>query len=267
MKPYQIGMIGCGHMGMAIIDGALSAGLLKKEEITVYDHSERVQTICSEKGLHQSATIKDLAEHSSLVVLAITPQAMDGVLKELAGLQLDCVLSIAAAITMRHIASFLPPETAIIRVMPNTPLMVSCGATAICHNEFVKQPDLEFVRHLFDSLGIVRAVSEDQMDQLIAVNGSTPAYFYYFLNTMLEDAIRSGIEPETARALLVQTMIGSGKILQENPDIPIRSFIDAVCSKGGTTIEAVGVMEQSDFKDIIRRANEACIKRSVELKK
>ena len=266
MKQYRLGFIGCGHMGMSIARGALNRGLLKTEEIAVFDPSETIRKNCAELGFAVCGSEAELAETAHVVLLAVTPQVVDSVLPKLSGLDIDCLLSIVAALSMQHIRD-LAGDIPVIRVMPNTPLMVSCGATALCHTDDVSAEDLAFVRSMFEALGVVRDIPESQMNNIIAVHGSTPAYFYYFLNSILKDVIRRGVDPETARTLLVQTMIGSGKLLAAEPDKPLEDFVASVCSKGGTTIEAIRVFEAEDLDSMVERADEKCINRAIELSK
>ena len=184
MKQYRLGFIGCGHMGMSIARGALNRGLLKAEEIAVFDPSETIRKNCAELGFAVCGSEAELAETAHVVLLAVTPQVVDSVLPKLSGLDIDCLLSIVAALSMQHIRD-LAGDIPVIRVMPNTPLMVSCGATALCHTDDVSAEDLAFVRSMFEALGVVRDIPESQMNNIIAVHGSTPAYFYYFLNSII----------------------------------------------------------------------------------
>ena len=266
MKQYRLGFIGCGHMGMSIARGVLSRNLLKAEEIAVFDPSETIRETCRDLGFAMPGSEAELAENAHIVLLAVTPQVVDSVLPKLRDIQIDCLLSIVAALSMKHIRD-LAGDIPVIRVMPNTPLMVSCGATAMCHTDDCAEEDLAFVTSMFESLGVVRNIPESQMNDIIAVHGSTPAYFYYFLNSILKDTIRRGVDPETARTMLVQTMIGSGKLLEAEPDKPLEAFVDSVCSKGGTTIEAIQVFQNEDLDSMVQRANEECIRRAIELSK
>ena len=266
MKQYRLGFIGCGHMGMSIARGVLNNSLLKAEEIAVYDPSESIQETCRNLGFAVCGSEKELAENAHIVLLAVTPQIVDKVLPKLRDVQINCLLSIVAALSMKHIRD-LAGDIPVIRVMPNTPLMVSCGAAAMCHTDDCDIDDLAFVTSLFEALGVVRSIPESQMNDIISVHGSTPAYFYYFLNSILKDTIRRGVDPETARTLLVQTMIGSGKLLEAEPDKPLEEFVDSVCSKGGTTIEAIRVFRHEDLDRMVKKANDECIRRAEELSK
>lgn len=266
MKKKQLGMIGCGHMGMSILNGIIDQHLLQPEEILVFDPSEAIQQRCKEIGVLLAQDLHEVAKDSHYVMFAVTPQVIPTVLEELKGTEIECGISIIAATTISYFQNYLG-KIPMIRLMPNTPLLVSCGATAICSSEECTDKQKSFVNSIFSSLGIVEEILEEQMDDIIVVQGSTPAYFYYFLNCLLKDAVERGITEEVARPLLVQTMIGSGELLKSQPEQSVESFIDSVCSKGGTTIEAIQVLQEKQLDQIIKQANVACVNRAKELKR
>ena len=149
--------------------------------------------------------------------------------------------------------------------MPNTPLQINEGATALCKSDNCKADEYDFVYKLFDSMGVTKTIPEDKMNEMVSVHGSTPAYLYYFIECLLKDIEDRGVDRSAARALIVQTFIGAAKLLQREPNRPIQEFIDEVCSKGGTTIEAVTELKNQDLEKIIHEANEKCINRAKEL--
>ncbi len=124
-----------------------------------------------------------------------------------------------------------------------------------------------FVQALFESTGVVCEIPEERMNEMVCVHGSIPAYVYYLTECILQDMVARGHEEADAREMLVQTVIGSGKLMQAHPEKPLQAFIDEVCSKGGTTIEAVNEMRAQKMDRIIHDANEKCIRRADELSK
>jgi pyrroline-5-carboxylate reductase len=135
----------------------------------------------------------------------------------------------------------------------------------MCKSEECRADEYDFVFQLFNSMGVTRTVPEAQINASVAVHGSTPAYVYYFAECLINDAVARGMDEEAARALIVQTIIGAGSLLQSDSRRPISSFIDEVCSKGGTTIEAIQSLKENGLADILHTASEKCIQRAEEL--
>ncbi len=260
----KLGILGLGHMGSAILDGALSS--LDRSDIIVYDPTPEKKEAAKARGIEVAQNEAELSRNAHMVLFAIRPQDADSVLRNMAGVAPECLLTIAAGVPIHRFTDVFP-DLAVIRAMPNTPLQIGCGAVALCRNEACSEEDYAFAKNLFARLGAVADIDESHMCDIIAVNGSTPAYFYYYIECMLEDAVRRGIKEEDARTLLVETMIGSGMLLRNNPEKPISVFVDEVCSRGGTTIEAIQVFRDSDFKKIVEEADTACIRRAEEIGK
>lgn len=263
-KKYLMGFIGCGHMGMAIAKGAIAKEYLERFQICVYDPSEEVRTACKGQGFNVLSSEKEVIRNSHLVVLAVRPQILDEVLENMKGEPVDTLLSIVTGATIAHLQAALD-NAPVIRAMPNTPLQISEGATAMCKSDNCKADEYDFVFQLFNSMGVTKTIPEDKMNKIIALSGSTPAYVYYFINCILKDAIDRGLDDWDARALLVQTVIGSAKLLQQNPKTSIEEFINEVCTPGGTTIEAINSMREQHLETLIHEANEKCITRAEEL--
>lgn len=264
-RAFKLGLIGCGHMGMAIIRGAVAREFLRPDAICVFDRKEEVRKACENEGFHAFDTMQEAAASCDITLLAVTPQAIDEVLPLLKKASVKCLLSIVTGVSIAYFQEKLGASVPVIRVMPNTPLQIGCGATALCRSQNCSDADYDFIFRCFGSMGIARTIPEDQMNDIITVHGSTPAYFYYYVQCLLEDAVSRGIDEESARALLVQTMIGSGLLLQQKADRPISELVDEVCSKGGTTIEAVKVLKERDLSGILHEADEKCIHRACQL--
>lgn len=261
---YPLGLIGCGHMGMAIIRGAVRKHCLEASQICVFDRKKEVRQACRKEGFVPFDSLSEAAGNCHIVLLAVTPQAVDEVLTQLAG-KTECLLSIVTGISIGYIHKTLSENVPVVRVMPNTPLQLGCGASAICRSENCPPDKYSFILRLFEAVGVVREIPEEQMNEVITVSGSTPAYFYYFLQCLLDDAVSRGMDEKTARELLVQTMIGSGRLLEQKADRPVSELVDEVCSKGGTTIEAVSVLKKEGLGKILSKASDACLARAKEL--
>ena len=263
-RRFTIGFIGLGHMGLAIARGAATKVYVERYEIAVYDPSVRTAKLCQEESFTQLNSEKEVAENCHIVLLAVTPQHIEEVLDHLKGADIQCLLSIVTGVSIGHLQEKLG-KVPVIRAMPNTPLQIGEGATALCMSENCPADDYDFVFKLFSSMGLARTLKESQLTEAVALNGSTPAYFYYVVQCLMEDAVERGIDEEAARALIVQTMIGSGKLLQENRTKPLADMIDEVCTKGGTTIEAIQSLKDQNLKNVFHEADEKCIHRAEEL--
>ena len=258
----KLGILGLGHMGMAVAEGALR--LYSPEDVCAYDISPQKQQAAQKLGITIFPSCREVCENASIVLTAIRPQDIDQVLQEIREAVPQCILTIAAGIPIRRFTDVLG-SIPVIRAMPNTPLQLGEGAVALCRNEVCPDAYMEEAMKLFSTMGKAVVIDESHMCDIIAVNGSTPAYFYYLVQCLLEDAVSRGIDEADARTLIVQTMIGSGKLLEADPQKPVSEFVIAVCSKGGTTIEAISVMKKRDLNKLIRDADQACIDRAEEL--
>ena len=265
-KKYTLGIIGLGHMGGAIAKGSVRNDYLERYEIAVYDPSEHARKDCNIEGFAYLSDVHQLTADSHIILLAVTPQQVEGVLEEIGNDNMDVVLSIVTGVSIAHLQERLH-HTPIIRGMPNTPLQIGEGATALCMSDDCRADDYDFVFQLFASMGVTRTVPEDKMNEIVTVHGSIPAYVYYFVQCILDDAMARGIDERDARALLVQTFIGSAQLLKKYPERSIEQFVDEVCSKGGTTIEAIGELKTRNIAEIIHDANEKCIARAKQLGK
>lgn len=266
MKEYKLGFIGCGHMGFAIAEGIKEKGFEKAENIFIYDIQESIMNKCRAEGFLAATSLKELCDKSEIIVLATTPQISDDILKEIKNYEIKNILSIVTGLSTDYINSYCK-DASIVRAMPNTPLQIGYGATALCANKGCDKDIYAYIKGLFASIGLVEEVEENQFALLVSVHGSTPAYFYYYLECIFEDLVDRGFDEKIARCFLVETMIGSGEMLKKEKDKPITDFVDAVCSPGGTTIQAINHLKDNSLKDLIKEANEKCINRAKEFEK
>lgn len=265
-RKYTLGIIGLGRMGLAIARGAVRKEYIERYQIAVYDKSEHAKKDSLLESFDNLDSMQEVVENSHIVLLAVTPQQIEGVLDQMQDYNINTVLSIVTGVSIAHLQSRLH-NAPIIRAMPNTPLQINEGATALCKSDNCKADDYDFVFQLFASMGVTRTIKEEQMEDIVAVHGSTPAYIYYFVQCILKDAAARGIDEDDARALLVQTVIGSGKLLANSQNKPLHEFIDEVCSKGGATIEAIDELQKQNMEKIIHDTDERCIKRAKNLGK
>lgn len=269
MKKYRFGVVGAGNMGMAIADGAVRAGLLTPAEVLLCDRSEEKCAAHRAKGYAVTPDAAACYAESETLLLAVKPQNFDEVLADLGacGGEKPLVVSIAAGVTCARIERALGADTAIVRVMPNTPLMLGRGATSLVKNAAATAEQLAQVRALFDTMGITVVFDrEDMLNEVIPYAGSAPAYLYAFADAMVKSAAQHGVGEQDALRLFCQTMIGSAEMLLRGDKTP-EELIKAVCSPGGTTLAAMEVLERRDLYGMLAEASDKCVARAYELGK
>ena len=263
---YKFGILGVGKMGGAILDGVVSSGIYDKKDILLYSPSENTQTNYKNKGFSFALNEKDLFKNSEIILISIKPQLFDEVLSKAIDLDFNnkCILSIAAGKSLKTISSYFKNAT-IVRAMPNLPASIKEGAITVCFNEDNKLKD-EAIK-ILSSIGIVRTIKEEEMDDTLALNGSMPAYAYLFAKAFIDYATKKGIDFDVARDLTCEAIKGSMDMILANKETPIQTLIDNVCSKGGTTIAGLNKLYDNEFEKAIYECSEACSNRSKELGK
>ena len=267
MKTYRFGVLGAGNMGTAIVEGAVRAGLFPPAQALLFNRSAEKREKNREKGFAVTGDYTEVYTACDTVVLGVKPQNFDEILPVLSGCRCEkpLVVSIAAGITFAKIERALGADTPVVRVMPNTPLMLGEGAAQLVKNAAATQEQLDAVRALFDTMGATAVFDEESMlNEVIPYAGSAPAYLYAYADAFVQSAKQHGINEDDALTLICQTMIGSAKMLLRRDKTPAE-LIRAVCSPGGTTIEGMKVLEDRDLYGIVSEACDKCIKRAYEL--
>lgn len=263
----KFGVIGVGNMANAILESILDNGVFSPSEIVLYDPYSKVIDKFVSKGCFVADSPDELLDRSDLVLLAVKPgnieQALGNLTVNTSG---KCIVSIAAGISSGYLKKFLCEGTYVIRVMPNTPIMVKCGATAIAFNDGVPEKYWNKAVSIFSNAGSVCFVDESLINAATAVNGSGPAYFFTMADEMVKAAEEHGLDRETALILTAKTMEGAARMLLESGRSP-SELADAVSSPGGTTLAALNEMKNSGFYEAIRKGMAACVKRAFELGK
>ena len=261
-----IGFIGAGNMAGAIISGILNND--KGCRLYAYDID---RSKCERFGerVDCCASIREMIETCDCLFLAVKPQVISRVLIELSEYTVDwskkVFVTMVAGISTDYIAShFQGYAPAIVRIMPNTPMMLGYGATGICANKNATDEQVDMIKALLSGAGVVCDVPEHQMNASISINGSSPAYIFLFAKAVMDYAKSEGINEDDALTLFSNTLIGSAHMLMESHMDP-QSLIDMVTSPGGTTQEALRVFHEKQFCDIVGAAMAACTKRANEL--
>ena len=266
MQHKFITFVGGGNMAQAIVFGLLKRGY-PAGNITVCDPSEEKRQLFAEKGV-QVATDNVAAVSSEVVLLAVKPQVLAKVCAPLSAVDFSdkFVISIAAGISLARLNALLPTARSIVRVMPNTPALVGEGMAGLFAAKNTSENDRTFAQDLLSAVGKTLWVdSEEQMHTVTAASGSSPAYFFQFLEAMQQGLIEMGLSAENARELVQQAMLGSAKMVVENPQVDLATLRQNVTSKGGTTAAALNVFNQRQFNDIVQQAMRACVARSKEM--
>lgn len=263
-KKFKLGVIGAGFMSSAIINGAIAGKKLSPEQIIVSDVNDCALDKMKAIGVNVTKDNSFLSNNAEFVLFAVKPQNINDVLCMINGCCCSKFISIMAGVKKDKIKSILT-NAKVARCMPNTPCSIGYGAVGVDILDFDDNDDINFVLNLLSSFAEVVCVEEKYLNAVTGISGSSPAYFYLFLKGIIESGVEHGLNYEEAKRLAASTMIGAGKMVTENWDKTIDELINAVCSKGGTTIEAVNVYNQNNLTDITKRAINACVKRAGEL--
>lgn len=261
-----IGFIGAGKMAEALIKAILKAKITKN--ILASDKSQERLEHLKGLGVKTTDSNKEVVKKSNVIILAVKPQNMAEVLNEVKGIVTEkhLIISIAAGIKIKTIQDVMKGEISVIRVMPNTPCLVGEMAAGFSVGKYAKDADIKMVAGILNSAGKAFVVCEDMLDAVTGLSGSGPAFMAFILESMVEAAVNQGLSKDVATELAIQTMIGTGKLLQGTGLSP-RELIDMVSSPNGTTVAGRKVLEKSDVKKVINKTIDAATKRSRELGK
>ena len=260
----KLGIIGLGNMATAMLGGIIKAGLFAPSDITGSDASKE-QRDKAEKtlkiGVCENNT--DAVRESRYVILAVKPQVYETVLTQIKDSLSDdqVVISIAPGKTLSYLSDMLGSSKKIVRLMPNTPALVGEGCTGVCKNDKVTDEEFAFVLKMLEGFGKAYEVKESQMDAVVAVSGSSPAYVFILIDAMADGAVAEGLDRATAIKMAAQAVLGSAKMVLETGKHPAE-LKDMVCSPAGTTIDAVAVLEEAGFRGAVIDAMEACAEKS-----
>lgn len=262
MNNYKLGVIGAGNMSSAITKGILTNGILAPDEIIVSDLSEEKLDQARALGMYATQDNLYLASHVDYLLFAVKPQSFPDIAALIKGKISAKVISIMAGITIATLKDSLQAKK-ICRVMPNTPCMIGSGMSALCFDGY-QTSEKSFPLAVFSGLGEIIELDERKFDAVTSVSGSGPAYVYMFAEGMIRGGINGGLSYEEAKKLTLATLIGGARMISLS-EKPIPELIDAVCSKGGTTIQAVTHYRMSGLEDIIAEGVDRCRARSVEM--
>ncbi len=255
---YKLGIIGCGVMGKAIYTANSNLSTI------VYDVLPEKTSPFVKLGAVAANSIQELLDNSEYVLISIKPQQAEALFKSADFSNVKVLISIMAGIKIDKIRTYLNNDKiAIVRVMPNLPIMVKKGTSALAFSNVIED-DKKFILTMFENGGVAIIVEEKYFDAVTAVSGSGPAYVYMFIDAMAKGGVVNGLSYEDAKRLAIGTVIGAATYAAKS-DTPLSQMIDAVCSKGGTTIEAVNYFREKDLEGTVIEAETKAAIRSGEL--
>lgn len=267
LKNKKISFIGGGNMAQALISGLLAKGILP-EYITVSDPNPDNREQLQAKGINTIDSAKNPLDAlmADVVVLAVKPQIMSTVVADFSQvLDKQLIISVAAGLSTDSLTKMLNGYQNIVRAMPNTPAMVQAGATGLYATDSIDEQEKQLATELMGASGLVIWVDdEEQLHAVTAVSGSAPAYFFYFIESVIQGGIDLGLSQEQASALAMQTALGAAKMSISSDDTP-EQLRRKVMSPGGTTEAAVHSLQADKVNELIGKAMQACVKRSREM--
>jgi len=268
MKEYTLGLIGAGNMADAIIRGAITKNVIEPGSVFVYDiDKSKLDRMENELGVRPAISSQTLCEQSDIIIVAVKPNVMKTVLFEIKEqIGAKPIVSIAAGWSAEMIMEIVDSDKKVLRLMPNTPLMVGEGMTVFESPSSLLKDEQDFVEKLFAALGKIEFAPARLMDAATAVAGSGPAYVYMFIEAMADAGVLCGLPRDKALNLAAQTALGAAKMVADTGAHP-GELKDAVCSPGGTTIEAVKSLENDGLRKAVINAVEKCAAKSKKMAK
>jgi pyrroline-5-carboxylate reductase len=267
VKGRKVGFVGGGNMGEALIRGLVESNLVPSDAIMVTDvRAERTRQLADQYGVRPLAGNAALVTEADVVILAVKPQIMAPVLREVlpALTNRPLLISLAAGVSTPTIQSVLGKYPRLIRVMPNTPALVLQGVTAIAKSPGLDIEDLETAQEIFTAVGKVVVLEEEQLDAVTGLSGSGPAYVAIVIESLADGGVKMGLDRATAMILATQTVLGAAALLSETGMHP-GTLKDMVASPGGTTIAGIAALEEGGVRTTFIRAVERATLRSREL--
>ena len=262
----NLGIIGCGKMGSALVKGAIKENAIDGQKVMVIDLvPELAQKLSNDIGATVAKTNDDLIKNADAILLCVKPQDMisltDSFTKERSS---KLFISIAAGIKIDDLEKSLNNDDRVIRVMPNTPAMIGQGASAQSKGKNATESDAEFVSKILNAVGISIEVPEKQLDAVTGLSGSGPAYIYTVIEALADGGVLVGLPKEKALTLAAKTVIGAAEMVMKSDEHPAK-LRDQVASPGGTTIAGLAALESGKLRSTLIEAVKAATKRSEEL--
>ncbi len=266
----QVGFLGIGNMGGAILKGyAENLDIQELKKIIIFDkNSDKINELKKYMPCEIAQNIKELVEKSDVLFLGVKPINYEEVLKEISQNYSEnkIIVSMAAGISISYIKNFLGNLSKVVRIMPNTPAQVNQGMISMSVCENINNQEEERVKGILDNLGRVEKIDESFIHTVIGASGSSPAYVYYFIESMIKVAVENGMTEKQGKIFVAQSVKGAAEMVLQSEKSP-KVLRENVCSPNGTTIEAVKILENSDFDKIVKEAFQGAVDKSKVMEK
>lgn len=260
--------IGGGNIAGAVACGLVSTNTVPAKYVTVYDIDSSKFDKFNRLGITTTNSLSEVVLDADYIFLAVKPGIVKSVMKELAAydgvFERATVVSFAASVPIEHIEKSADSRVPVIRTMPSTPILVGEGVLAVCRNDLVSSKCFQEFCRMMSSVAHVSVVSEELMNPIISVHGSSPAYVYLFVKSIVEGAKLQGIDPSVSLPLILKTIKGSITMIEKS-DSDLDTLISNVASPNGTTLAALNSFATDDFSGSVIRAMDACTRRADEI--
>ncbi len=262
----KIGFLGSGKMATAIAKGILDAGLCEADQLLGSDLDEsQCQRFGKETGAKTTLLNEEVAMFCDVAILAVKPNHVRDVLAAIRRPFANRLLiSIAAGVPISVIENGLEERARVVRVMPNTPALIRCGASAYASGQYATTEDLAFTESILNAMGLSFRLPEKMLDAVTGLSGSGPAYVFLMIEALADGGVEMGLPRDVAVKLAAQTLLGSSKLLLETGKHP-GELKDMVASPGGTTIEGLHVLEEAGVRAALMNAVRAATEKSKRL--
>lgn len=264
----KIAFIGAGNLAESIIYALVNKLHINGQNISIFDKDENQYKKYERANVKKVHTLNDVLTGGDIIFLAVLPQNFAELLPDIKKCGLDLrkkiFVSTAAGITTDYVESQIGQKIEVIRTMPNKPVLIGKGMTALCHNVNTSESDFKVICDIFAVLGEIIILPENMMNKVISINGSSPAYVYLFAEAMLKSAVEQGFTENEIYPAILQSLIGSFEMMKVSGKSP-SELIKSVAAPKGTTEKALESFYCDDFTGIIKKAMKACTNRADEM--
>jgi pyrroline-5-carboxylate reductase len=263
----RVGFIGTGNVASAILGGVVAAGLVKPERIFCYDRDpERLWAARNIAAFNCCKSNIEVLEKSEAAFLAVKPKDVPDVLREIKGKATHdhLLISVCAGIKTSYIERELDTDIRVIRVMPNTPMLLKCGASALSKGKNATEEDLSLAQTFFNVVGVAVEVEEKDIDAVTGLSGSGPAYIFYMTECLINAGVKAGLSPDISEILTKQMVLGAARMITERKE-SLKTLREMVTTPGGTTAAGFTVLNAANFDKLIAETVKKATERSREL--